>query len=473
MSSSLGGPGKNLLLTASLPGSATPAPSLNIFALDLFNGSNATATLRAVSGYHVLTYACGAGAVDHLYIDGIETTNYTFQNASGTCSAQSSGNLYLSGNSAAPWSGTSGFLGTIYGFAASTDTHTAAQVLVNSALLKSATANKGVPTSVQQSLSFGPQFTVAGDSLTCGFSLATPCTNTVPSPNTWPQNLTLTNQPTYTMNVNAITGISVWASLGSESERACAKLRTTNGASVYATWLGTNEFTVVAAGSTVAQNAMATWQKLIALKNIAVGCGATHTFVGTMISRGGNDPAGNSFDADKNELNRLILSQWRQQGFTGVLPFGEQPTIGADGTSTNTGLYSVDQIHLLQVGQNLLFPLGSNAINYVFGASAGSPHVVSSVPYTMVASDGFITLSGLSAGGNITANTCLSPIGVTFTINNPQSAQAVTWTPLSGELANGSSAAITIPSNGYLKATSVPLPPSTAGCTWSIEKGTF
>ncbi len=77
-----------------------------------------------------------------------------------------------------------------------------------------------------------------------------------------------------------------------------------------------------------------------------------------------------------------------------------QPTSGAD------------LIHTKQAGQNLLFPLASNAYNYVFGSSSTSPHVVSSVPYTMVASDGFITLSGLSAGGNITANTCQSPIGV-------------------------------------------------------------
>jgi len=120
-----------------------------------------------------------------------------------------------------------------------------------------------------------------------------------------------------------------------------------------------------------------------------------------------------------------------------------------------------------------MFPLASNAYNYVFGSSSTQPHIVSSVPYTQVASDGFITLSGLSAGGNITATTCQSPIGVTFTINNPQSAQAVTWTPLAGEPANGTTSAVTIPSNGYLKATSVANDPSVAGCFWSVETGTL
>lgn len=197
-------------------------------------------------------------------------------------------------------------------------------------------------------------------------------------------------------------------------------------------------------------------------------CGATNTFVGTMISRGGTDGGGSTtLDTDKDALNALILSQWKTAGFSGVLPFGEDARIGADGVNTGTCFQS-DHIHLVQSCQNFLFAWASNAYNYVFGSTVANPHIVTTLPYTQVATDGAISLAGVTSAGNITATDCISPIGVSFVINNPQSTFAVTWTPLSGEPANGITSAITIPANSSMTFRSVANAPSVFGCPWEF-----
>jgi hypothetical protein len=113
----------------------------------------------------------------------------------------------------------------------------------------------------------------------------------------------------------------------------------------------------------VGSNAQLVWNRLVGWSNLMKSCGATNTFVGTMISRGGTDGGGSTtLDTDKDALNALILSQWKTAGFSGVLPFGEDARIGADGVNTGTCFQS-DHIHLVQSCQNFLFAWASNAYN--------------------------------------------------------------------------------------------------------------
>jgi hypothetical protein len=460
MSSSTGS-GLNVLLSVYANGAFSGAGVT--YSPGIFAPAGATAANMYLSGLQIIAYTCGTGAVDHIYVNGVETPSYSARLATGTCGAQTTGNLFLGSSRASPFN-LSGFLGSYYGFAASTDSHTAAQVVANTVALQTLLVQKGVSLTPLSVPAASAVFNVAGDSLTCGFLLATPCTPTTPSPTTWPQNLTLLNQPAYIKTVDAITGIPMLAVIGSEPNRLCPISKTLGGVSVASIWLGTNDF-----ASTFFGTPQDVWQRIIGWSNLMKSCGSTQTFVATMISRGGNDSSGTvTLDHDKNVLNALILSQWKQAGFSGVLPFGESTQIGADGTNAGA-CFQTDHIHLVQACQNLLFPLASNAYNYVFGSTASNPHVVTTLPYTQTATDGAISLEGVTSAGNITGTDCTSPIGVTYTITNPQSAFAITWTPLSGQPVNGLTTAISIPSNGSIVLHSAPNDPSVAGCHWNMD----
>jgi hypothetical protein len=214
MTSSLGNTGLNVLLAGFTP-SAGPQPGDGIFSPLIYSAAIKTASDVPISGFHVVAYSCGSGVVDHIHVD-VQEVPYDMQLSTGSCGLQTSGNLSLGSNQVSPFNAL-GFLGTFYGFVASTDSHTAAQVLANTLALQGEIAARGVPIVPLQKSSSAALFNVGGDSLTCGFLLATPCTTTTPSPNTWPQNLTLPNQPTYTKVVDSIVGISVIATDGSEA----------------------------------------------------------------------------------------------------------------------------------------------------------------------------------------------------------------------------------------------------------------
>jgi hypothetical protein len=112
----------------------------------------------------------------------------------------------------------------------------------------------------------------------------------------------------------------------------------------------------------------------------------------------------------------------------------------------------------------------SNGLNWYFGYNQANPHVLSTLSgFTMACSDGAITLSGLTAGGNITLPDCTGATGATFRINNPQTAYAVTVTADSASHpVNGSSGAVTVPAGGTLTLRLVANPKTTAGWHWEF-----
>jgi len=447
LSSSAGGSGFNFLYDYSNGTNYLGfvyAPSLYV------NSQHATEAPNLVSGFHVLAAVLGTGSgnVDHLYIDGVEVATYTTHGSSA--GAQTTGNLFVGSSSVSPWL-TSGINGTMYRLRAYPTQLTAANVQAVSAAIVNEVAARGVPVTPVNVALAAPQLHAIGDSITFGQGVATP----------WPSLLSLTNQAAYTTTDWGITGISLASITGSEPNRAALRCKSSSGPSLAVVFAGTNDFALIATTpAAVLSNLMGEVQTMK-----QAGC---KVFVGTMVSRNGNDVSGNTFDADKDAYDTLILSQAKASGADGVIDFAANPLLGSDGA--NTGSYfQTDHIHPTQAGQALLAAAASNALNYAFGYNEASPHTVTALNYTMTAADGYISLSGLTAAGTLTLPDCTGQSGATYRVNNPQSAYSVSVAPLNAnQPINGLTTVVTVPANATLTLRDVPNPKAVSGCHWEM-----
>jgi lysophospholipase L1-like esterase len=447
VTSSNGLTGVNLMISLKLGATFYPlayAPSI------LANGAVTTTATNVMSGFHVLAYVLGtgAGSVDHFYVDGVEVGSYSAQGASAN--SQSSGNLYLGSSNAGPWS-QGGFNGTMYRFRTYPSALSAADVQTVSQAIRADAASRGVPVTPAPQPVSTPQLHAIGDSITFGEGGVTP----------WPSLLSLTNQPAYAVQNWGISSITLIDILGSESNRAALSCASTTGPSIAIILAGTNDFLF---GSPTPQSVFASMTGEIQVLKRA-GC---KVFAATMLSRGGTDINGTSYDADKNAYDALILTQAKAVGADGVIDFAANPLLGADGANTNT-YFQADHIHPSQTGQALLGSIASNVLNYYFGASAMNPHVVTSLPYSMTAADGEVSLNGVTSAGALTLPDCAGQSGATYRINNPQTAYAITVTGLNAnQPINGLTTPVTVPANGTLVLHDVPNPKTVSGCHWEM-----
>ena len=446
ISSSNGGGGFNFMYNYVAGGGFIP----NAYAPTFFvNNAVGTAAPNLISGFHVLAAVLsGSGGKDRLYIDGAEVAAYTSQGSSA--GAQSSGNLFLGSSNVGPWQG-SGLNGTLYRVRTYPTALTASSVQAVSAAIMNEVGTRGVATTPVPTQLAATQLHAIGDSITYGFNTSTP----------WPSLLTLTNQPAYTITDWGITGITLAAIDGSEPNRAALQCHSSAGAGLALIMAGTNDFSLLnVPASNVLQSLLGEVQTMK-----TAGC---RVFVGTMISRTGNDPGGRTLDSDKNAYNSLILSQARAGGADGVIDFAANPLMGADGANTNATYFQPDHVHPTQAGQALLAAAASNALNYVYGANEASPHVVTTLGYQMTAADGYISLSGLSGPGTLTLPDCTGQSGAAYRINNPQSAYVVSVVPLNaGQPINGLSM-VGVPANSTVTLRDVPNPRNVSGCHWEM-----
>jgi trimeric autotransporter adhesin len=450
ISSSTGTSGFNFMYVATpADGSLIPqayAPRLYV------NDNVSTASSTLLSGFHVLavTLGSGSGSLDHVYVDGTEVASYVRQGASA--GQQTSGNLYFGSSNVGPWSG-SGFNGTAYRFRTYATQLAAGDVQTISASIRNEVAGRGVAVSPLPITAATPQLHAIGDSITYGAGASTP----------WPSLLTLTNQPTYTTTNWGIFGVLMQALDGSEPNRVGQHCLTSYGPSVAIVFAGTNDMSY---GFSPAVTFEATEGEIQTLKQ--AGC---RVFVGTMISRAGLDGKGNSLDGDKDAFDALVLGQAKQAGADGVVDFAANPLLGADGASTNMTYFNTDEIHPTQAGQQLLANAVSNVLNYAFGYNETNPHSLTSLPYSMTAGDGAVSVGGVTGAGTLTLPDCTGQSGATYRINNPQAAFAVTVAPLnSSQLINGLAfgTAVTVPANGSLTLRDVPNAKAVSGCHWEM-----
>jgi lysophospholipase L1-like esterase len=388
-----------------------------------------------------------------VYLDGNEIS-YTVQGAS--FGFQSAGNYMLGSSNTGPFLG-SGFMGTFYRLVSYPTQLPAAAILAASRTIQTEVASRGVPVQPVPVNLAAPQLLAAGTSITAALGLS-------PS-QSWLQNMTLTNQPAYNIVNLGISGILVEAIDGSESNRAALMCKTSGGPSVYVISGGDNDFSMLATATpqSVFGEIAGTVQTMK-----QAGC---RVFVGTLISRTGNGAGGTSLDSFKNSLNTLILSNAKNNGADGVIDFGANPILGADGANTNATYFQADQTHPTAVGQMLLANAASNALNYTFGYNDMNPHRVTSLPYSMAAGDGVVSVSGVTAAGSLTLPDCTGQSGAFYRITNLQSAYPVGIVPLNGsQLINGLplATAVTVPSNGSLTLRDVPNPRTVSGCHWEM-----
>jgi len=448
LTSSLGGGGVNLLYSGSAPGAYTPG---------IYAGNTPRLTMnQTISGFHVLTYVLGTGSgnLDHVYIDGVE---YPYLIQSSSFGLQTGGNFFLGGSGISPY-GQSGLMGTMYRARFFPTQLTAAQIQSDSLALAREVAARGVAVDPQPVLNSAPVMHIIGDSIACSWN-GSQCSDSY----SWSSQLTLLNQPTYTRTNWGIYGATIRGIEASEANRVARRCTTDSGQAVALLDAGINDLV----NGTPSQTFQFLVGEIQTLKR--AGC---RVFVGTMISAGGNSTATGTptLDAQKNAYDALILQQARSAGADGILDFAANPLLGADGANTNAYFLS-DHVHPSAAGQQLMAAAASNALNYYFGYNEVNPHTVTALPYSMTAADGAVSLSGVTGAGNITLPDCTGQSGAVYRISNPQSAYAITVTPLNAsQLINGIAfgTAVTVPANGTLVLRDVPNPKTVSGCHWEM-----
>jgi len=175
-------------------------------------------------------------------------------------------------------------------------------------------------------------------------------------------------------------------------------------------------------------------------------------------------------DSQKNAYNALILQQAKSAGADGIVDFAANPLMGADGANMGSTFLS-DHTHPSATGEQLMAAAATNVLNYYFGYNEVNPHTVTSLPYSMTAADGVVSLAGVTGSGSLTLPDCTGQSGANYRINNPQSASAVTVTPLnSSQLINGIAfgSPVTVPANSTLTLRDVPNPKTVSGCHWEM-----
>jgi trimeric autotransporter adhesin len=459
--SSLGTGGLNLLYMAEKNNDLLAGA---IFAPSIYGGGTSTTGIEnLISGFHVLTYVLGtgSGSLDHLYIDGVEAATYDKQGSSA--GLQASGNLFIGGSNVGPFAG-AGLTGTMYRFAAlPTNSLTGAQIQAISGQIRADVANRGIATSPVPVVMSSPNLFAVGDSITFGIGLANPSTQN------WSANLSLTNQPSYTISDYGIPSIALEAIAGSEPNRVAQFCGTNSGPTVVTIFAGTND--LISNDQTPATVTGYLSSEIQTLKS--AGC---RVFAGTMLSRTGTGGGSSSMDSLKDTYDALILTTAKASGADGVIDFAANPLLGADGANANPNstacgggpCFQADGIHPTAAGQLLLAAAASNELNYYFGSNQSNPHVVTAATYTMVAGDGYIT-SNPTANQTLTLPDCTGQSGATYTVTNIQSAFTVgVLTGSSAQLINGlpSGTAVSVPSNSSVVFRDVPNPKTVSGCHW-------
>ena len=289
-----------------------------------------------------------------------------------------------------------------------------------SGLIATQVAERGVPTAPVNALLNSPQLHCIGDSITYGEDAST----------NWCSNLTLTRQPSYTVNNWGVPSALLQDETGSEANRVGQQCITAQGPAIAIVFSGTNDFLSSATPQQVVSNYMGEVQTLK-----KSGC---EVFVATMLSR---DYSGVDYDSDKDAFDAQLLSQAKAMGADGVVDFAADPNLGADGAYASTTWFA-DQTHPTTAGQVRLGQIASNALNYYFGYTAAQPNVVTSTTYTLASGDDFVTAAPM-ANAAYTMPDCIGPSGGTYTISNPQSSFTLTVQGGSSQPINGLSSAIT------------------------------
>jgi len=192
-----------------------------------------------------------------------------------------------------------------------------------------------------------------------------------------------------------------------------------------------------------------------------LGC---EVYVATMLSRSGSGTNSQTNDANKNSLDVQIAANWKNAGFDGFVDFASNPNLGANNAYSNTTYFQADGIHPNQTGANLMGSIASNVLNYYHSVySEGSPHTVSTTPYTMTVQD--VALNFMTGASAVSMISCQGFTGREFLFTNISGGN-VTLTTNGSELINGASTSV-ISDGTSVRLKAAVLDYSTSGCRWT------
>jgi hypothetical protein len=225
-------------------------------------------------------------------------------------------------------------------------------------------------------------------------------------------------------------------------------------------WAGTNDFLYGATAPHI-------WAILSTCASKAHALGA-RAIVATMISGSGRD-------TNKNALNALIRAQWKQVGFDYLNDLASAPTLGADGSYSNTACYQTDEVHLTGPGVGTCGTVGSTAlsgygiiaalatgsINTLDGSSATYPDTTTSNAFVSAYSNNFV-IQTPTAAATYSLVDCQGQSSPRTLVNGSASF-AITVSAINSQTITGST---TVAANATAIFSPVLTGPTTGGCSW-------
>jgi trimeric autotransporter adhesin len=433
-----------------------------------------------ISGYHILGWDFGVfnGSIctsnDVLYIDGQPMTGtYTGTGCSGSV-LTGSNHFYIGPSSL--WTGIGfSFPGKLFSLAQySAPLGASGQQQVAQAILAE-NYSRGVPIQPIPALNSAATLFTCCDSITYGLGVTTPYSGL----------LTLTNPPTTQTLIEAVSGTTLAAVIGSEPNRIVPQCYSPAGQCIVSLFGGTNDFL-----SYTADTATSVFSKLTQEATLVRNAGAKVGAL-TMLSRSNTNPPGATacagvFDTCKDAYNPLIVNSGLAAGLTFIVDVANFPGFGADGAYANptspcnathtvtpiiggsSTCFQSDGVHPTQAGQQAIADMYSNVYNHVFGNTPLNPHILASsgTTYQMIPSDGGVTVTG-STAQTMTLPDCSGQTGLHYFILNRSSAsitlnRLVTAQAINGAssitIGAGTSADIFAQANSYV----------TSGCQWTF-----
>ena len=348
------------------------------------DGTEAGEALTA--GWHTWTLICGSnsgGVVNktRYLFDGQEVGGYVTQGDANTCGNPVSGNFRI--GASPQYSGTE-FFGKVAGVWA---WNTQLSVQDGATAAKSAfdyIHSKGVPTGYRGVTTTTPVILAGLDSRTYGIAL-TPST-------VWPATMNLTD-PSYTRVNVGFAGQSLYD--------ACQAFDLTypqqagTGPVITVLWGGVNDFQINPAPT---MRQIANSYKCLVQKAKQLG----RVVVATEISGENN---GNDYDPQKNALDAILRAEAFGWGADNIADLATDPLIGADGASTNTFCFPIDQLHPGVNCEPHITAIMQDAVNELIGSSETNHSKTAAASYMEVAGDRFLELTGSSAQA-VTLLTC-------------------------------------------------------------------
>lgn len=402
-------------------------------------GGIPTATDQPIVGWHCVTITLGSNTdttLDHLYYDTAEVTSYVHQYR--TWDYRAAGDYDTLG--ATPWLSLGFFEGISSYLLEYPTALTPTEVATNVQALQSlAFVARGVGGTPAQSTSTANQILCNGDSIT----------NETPNAISYCNQLSGLNHPFQINNIGhaGSTQLTMVSNIPLAEGALFAPRARLSFASLAG---GINDININGASTATVVANRILWAHQVA----AIGWKPIWLTMPSSIHN----------DAIVQAVNDALRTQASALGIT-LVDVATDPCLGATGAYANPPgcNHFTDGIHPNQIGEDAIRNLYVNVINYLSGSTTAAPTQVSAATYQLQPADAYTSVNPSGSATVVTLPSCTGFSATTpFTISNASASATVTASaPLSQTFP--------IPNLSHLTFISIPLPPSTGGCTWTAH----